>query len=336
MGAAGLLLAGCGDGGGSGTTEAQTDPQVQTERPERPEENLKSVEITLNGRPGPENIGVLTASHLGYFEDVGLDVHIHTPVSPTMPVKYVADRSVDLSITQQPQLVLAKEKGVPIVAIRSVLPQPTATMIWLEKSGVSGLSDLKGKTIAIQGIPFQKELLQIVLAQVGLTLADVKVERAEYQLVPALASGRADAIFGGSWNVEGVELDSRGLEPVVARMEDLEIPAFEELVLIARRDRLAKDPKSIRDFLAAMARGTAAALDDPEVAIGALEGRAGETSPVALRPRLEATLPLLSRSGRMSPDRANRLVAWMGEQGLVQQQLPAAALLTNRYWKPRS
>jgi putative hydroxymethylpyrimidine transport system substrate-binding protein len=293
-----LLLAGCGDEGGAETTETQTDRQEQTKRPQ-PSKNLKSVEITLDGYPNAENIGVWMAKELGYYEDVGLDVYIHTPVSPLLPVKYVNDRSVDLSVTNGPQVAVAKKKGVPIVAIASLLPQPTAAMIWLRKSKIGGLSDLKGKTIAIPGVPFQEDLLESVLEQAGLTLADVKLEKVEHLLVPALVSGRADAIFGGSWNIEGIELDSRGLKPVITRVEDLDLPPFEELVLITRRDRLAKDPKSIRAFTRALARGTAAAIEDPEAATEVLLEQSGKSNRKAIEAQLEATLPLLSKTGRM-------------------------------------
>jgi putative hydroxymethylpyrimidine transport system substrate-binding protein len=298
LAAAALLLAGCGDGGGAETVQTRTDPQGQTKPPE-PAKNLKGVEITLDGYPNAENVGVWMAQERGYFEDAGLDVSIHTPVSPLLPVKYVNDRNVDLAITSEPQVAVAKAKGVPIVAIRSILPRPTAAMIWPRKSKIDGLSDLRGKTIAIPGVPFQEDLLASVLAEAGLTLADVEVEQVEHDLVPALASGRADAIFGGSWNVEGIELDARGLDPVVTRVEDLEIPPYEELVLIARRDRLAKDPKSIRAFTRALARGTVAAIEDPEAAAEVLANQSLKPNRKAIEAQLEATLPLLSKTGRM-------------------------------------
>lgn len=296
MGAAVLLLAGCGDDGGAETAETRTDRQEQTERPEPPKKNLKSVEITLDGYPNAENVGVWMAKERGYFEDAGLDVYIHTPVTPLLPVKYVADRSVDLSITHQPQLAIAQEKGVPVVAVRSLLSQPTAAMIWLRKSKIGGLSDLKGKTIAISGVPFEEDLLEEVLAQAGLSFSDVKVEQVEHLLVPALVSGRADAIFGGSWNVEGIELEARGLKPVITRVEDLDLPTYKELILIARRDRLAKDPESIRAFATALARGTAAAVEDPEAATEVLLKQSGKSNRKAIEAQLEATLPLLSES----------------------------------------
>ena len=294
--AAVLMLAGCGDGGDVETAEPSDRPQ-QAERREPPK-NLKSVGLTLDGYSNAENVGVWMAQELGYFEEAGMDVEIYIPISPVLPVTNVALRRVDLSITQQPQLAMAKEEGVPVVAVRTLVPQPTGAMIWLGKSKIGGLSDLKGRTIAIAGLPYEEKLLVKVLAQAGLSPSDVKVKHVGHLLVPALVSGRADAIFGGSWNIEGIELDTRGLEPVITRVEDLDLPSYDELVLITRRDRLAKDPELIRAFVKAVDRGTAAAIEDPEAARDVLLVQGNENSSKAVEAQLDATLPLLSKAGR--------------------------------------
>jgi putative hydroxymethylpyrimidine transport system substrate-binding protein len=295
---------------------------------------MREVQVTLDGWEGPGNVGLVMAFERGYFADVGLDVSLYAPATPTRPIEYVVDGTDDLGISNQPQVVLAKEKGEPIVAVGSLISQPTMAMIWLKKSKIHGIASLKGKTIAVPGLPFQEAFLQSLLARAGLALDDVKVKDVGYKLVPALVSGRADAIFGGSWNVEGAELESRGLKPVITRVEDLGFPAYEELVVIARNDRVVEEPQLIRDFMSAVARGTAAAVEDPKGAIEAIE-KSVESNPESSRKdteaEIEATLPLLSKTGYMSPGQASRLVSWMHEEGSIQRKIPVSALLTNDY-----
>ncbi|HXQ89306.1 MAG TPA: ABC transporter substrate-binding protein, partial [Solirubrobacterales bacterium] len=197
-----------------------------------------------------------------------------------------------------------------------------------------GIEDLKGKTIAVPGLNFQRDLLGSLLKQAGLTLKDVKVKNVQYHLVPSLVKGRADAIFGGSANIEGIELKNRGLDPVVTPVKALGLPAYEQLVVIAREDRVAKEPEVIRGFMAALRRGTAAAIKNPRHAVEAIE-TGGEVNLEASRKdtkdELAATLPLLSRTGRMSPARVRRLVRWMHREGLIQRAPAVSSLLTNRY-----
>jgi ABC-type nitrate/sulfonate/bicarbonate transport system substrate-binding protein len=321
-----LLVSGCGSQGDADTAAPAS-------------QRIRNLTVTLNGYEGPENVGILMAQANGYFTDARLSVSILTPVLPTRPIQYVITRQDDLGVTQEPQLVLAKEKGAPVVAVGSLVNQPTAAMIWLKKSHIAGIGDLKGKTVAIPGLPFQEDLLGIALARYGLKLEDVEVEKVGYGLVEALVSGRADAIFGGSWNLEGAELETRGLKPVVIRPQNFGFPSYDEFMVVARPDFVAKEPGAIRDFMSAVTRGNAAAVEDPGAAVDAIE-KAGLGGPILGRKTLEAevaaTAPLLSKSGYMYSEEAIRLVDWMHEQGVIKSFPKPSMLLDNEYvpWRP--
>lgn len=316
------LLAGCGGGSEADTAESPLDP-------------WRPIVVTLDGLYSAENVGLVMALKQGYFEDANLGVELRNPIFPRRAIQYVTERAVDLAISHQPQVVLAKENGLDIVAAGSVVPEPTAAMIWLEKSKIGGLADLKGKTIGVYGLSFERGILESVLARAGLTLDDVKVKKVEHETVPDLVSGRIDATFGNSWNVEGAELEARGLEPVITRVQDLGIPSYDELVVVARSERLRKDPQLIPDFLSAVARGTEAAIEDPEAAVKAIveekENREEKPNKKGIEAAVEATLPLLSRDGYMDPDQAAGLIDWMHEEGIIERPLPVSELLTNEY-----
>lgn len=312
-----VALAGCGEGS-SGETVA-------------PREDVRELRVTLDGLVGAPNVGILIADAYGYFRDAGLDLTLSDPVLPVRPLPYVVGRSTEISVSHLPEVVLAQQKGDPVIAVGSVVPETTAAFIWLPEAKIDGIADLEGKTIAIPGLPFQERFLQNLLARAGLTLADVKIEDVGYDLVPALTRGRADAIFGGSWNVEGAELRAQGLRPVITRLQSLGVPSYEELVLIVRPDRLAKDPESIRDFIAAMDRGTAEALRDPEVAAEIVAYEEGKSLSPETKAEFEATLPLLSESGQMSEEKASQLVDWMYEQDMIKRKPSASELFTNEY-----
>ena len=67
-----------------------------------------------------------------------------------------------------------------------------------------------------------------------------------------MLSGRADAMLGGFRNVEGVDLAERGLRPRVVPVDELGIPTYDELVLVANSDAVEEDPEPIRLFIAAL------------------------------------------------------------------------------------
>jgi putative hydroxymethylpyrimidine transport system substrate-binding protein len=331
-----VLLAGCGGGGGSESTESNRAALLKAIT-SGSNEKFEELSLTLSGYEDAESAGVVLAEKSDYFTKVRLSVDVGVPAKPRRPIYYVSSETADIGISHAPEVVLAQERGAPIVAVGSVISQPTIAMIWLRKSRIDNIADLKGKTIGYPGLPFQKAFLQSVLARKGLTLDDVELKRVGYKLVPALADGRVDAIFGGSWTHEGIDLELRGLQPVITKAASLGLPAYDELVVITRADRLAKNPQSVSNFMSALARSTVAAVEDPRAAIKAIE-LGQEQDPEASREvteaEIKATFPLLSKDAYMDPRRASHLINWMYEEGMIQRRLPVSTLFTNRYLGP--
>ncbi len=162
--------------------------------------------LTLDFYPNPDHAGIYMAQKLGYFEEAGLDVSIHTPADPAAPIKLVAAGQTDLAISYEPEVLLAREQGLDVVAVGALVNRPLTSMIWLKKSGIKGVGGLRGKTIATAGIPYQDAYLKTILARANLTPSDVKAVNVGFGLLPALVGGSAQAMLGGFSNVEGVDL----------------------------------------------------------------------------------------------------------------------------------
>src|SRR5829696_5567600 len=291
--------------------------------------------LTLDFYPNPDHAGVYMAEKLGYFEDAGLDVTIQTPSDPAAPTKLVAAGQSDLAISYEPEVLLAHEKGLDVIAIGALVDRPLTSMIWLAKSGVKGIADLRGRTIATAGIPYQDAYLQTILARANLSPADVKAVNVGFGLLPAILGGQADAMLGGFSNVEGVDLRLRGKAPVVTPVDQLGVPTYDELVLVARRQSLEEDPDKFRLFLAALERGTEAAVEQPGAATSAITEANPDLEPKLAAAELEATLPLLGARtegqpyGYMDPQEWETFAGWMRDNGLIEGLPPTSDLLDN-------
>jgi putative hydroxymethylpyrimidine transport system substrate-binding protein len=308
-----LLLSGCGEK----NEEASGQPEPFT--------------LTLDFYPNPDHAGIYMAEKLGYFREAGLDVSIQTPSDPAAPIKQVAAGQTDLAISYEPEVVLAADQGLDVVAVGAIVDQPLTSLIWLKESKIGGIADLRGKTIATAGIPYQDAYLETILARADLAPADVKAVNVGYGLLPALVGGRAQAMLGGFRNVEGVDLRLRGKAPVVTPVDQLGVPTYDELVLAANREALEDDPTPIRLFLAALARGTAAAVEDRAATTKALLEANPDLDPRLTEAEVVATLPLLSRSGHMDPAAWERFVAWMRENGQISGEPAVEDLLSDDY-----
>src|SRR4051794_4871133 len=270
-----LALAACGE----------KSEEVSAER--------QSFSLTLDFYPNPDHAAIYMAQKLGYFDEAGLDVSMAPPSDPAAPVKQVAAGRTDLAISYEPEVALAREQGLDVVAVGALVNRPLTSLIWLKESGIKGVGDLRGKTVATAGIPYQDAFLKTILARVHLTPGDVKAVNVGFGLLPALAGGSAQAMLGGYSNVEGVDLRERGKAPVVTPVNQLGVPTYDELVFVTSREKLEEDPEKLRLFLAALQRGTEAAVAQPKAATKAILEANDGLEPKLTEAEMTATLPLL-------------------------------------------
>lgn len=331
-----VLIAGCGSGdrAESEATSAEGKAAAQTEKDAKPQpgskKELRTAWIAMDGWDTPETAGFGMAEKRGYFADAGLSILTLSPPSPKLTIKDVVSGLDAVGVANGPQVVMAKAKGAPIAILSTLIPEPTAALMWSKKSGIGGIADLKGKTIAIPGLSFQEGFLEVILARGGLTLDDVDVVTAGNDLVPALTSGRADAIFGGSWNVEGVAMKAEGLDPVIERVQNLGIPDYPELVLISRSDVPPEALELMHALAAAVARGGVDATEYPNQAVKALEagGEANpEIGPKTMGAQMQATIPMLASPTETDVGQLEHLVDWMHEEGMIEQPLKVSELV---------
>ncbi len=212
-------------------------------------------DLMLDYVVNPDHAGIYTATDKGYFDDEGLDVEIRLPPDPAAPIKQVAAGRVDLAISYQPEVVLAREQGLDVVAVAALVNGPLTSLISLPAAGIDDPADLEGTTVVDAGIPYQSAYLRTILDNAGVDPDTVEEVNVGFNLVPPLLSGKADAMLGGFLNVEGVQLEADGENPRVVPVDELGVPPYDELVLVADAERVRDDPGQIEDFLAALERG---------------------------------------------------------------------------------
>jgi putative hydroxymethylpyrimidine transport system substrate-binding protein len=316
---AALAVAACGSGGGGSGGDR--------------------FDLALDFYVNPDHAGIYTALENGYFEDAGLDVRPQVPSDPSAPIKQVAAGRVDLAISYEPEVVLARDQGLDVIAVAALVNGPLTSLISLPEAGIESAADLTGKTVVTAGIPYQAAYLETILNRAGVDPDSVDQVDVGFNLMQPLIAGRADAMFGGFLNVEGVDLAERGLDPRVVPVDRLGVPTYDELVLVADGDRLRDDPEPIRDFLAALERGTYAAARDPQAATDALVAAGNGLDPELTRAEVDKTLPRLLPPGDMpygwmDPKRWQRFADYLYDAGQVETGPNAADLLTNALLPP--
>jgi putative hydroxymethylpyrimidine transport system substrate-binding protein len=296
--------------------------------------NPQPFSVALDFYVNPDHAGIFEAIDNGYFKDAGLDVQPQTPSDPSAPIKEVATGRVDLAVSYEPEVLLAHDQGLPVKAVAALVPTPLTSMIWLKDSGIKGVKDLRGKTIATAGIPYQDAYLKTILDKAGLTTSDVNTVDVQQGLLPALIGGRAQAMLGGFLNVEGVDLQLAGKDPTVRPVDKLGIPTYNELVLVANSDTLDSESQNIRLFLDALQRGTEAAVADPASATKDILEAGKGLDPKTTAAEMRKTLPLLAQKdakhyGYMDPNQWKQFAQFFADNGIIKALPSTEDVLTN-------
>jgi putative hydroxymethylpyrimidine transport system substrate-binding protein len=308
-----VILAACGEKTEKGTPSAA---------------HTQTLSLMLDWFPNADHVGLYRGIAEGDFARVGLNIDVHTPSDPSLPLKLVEAGKVDLAISYEPELYLARNQNLPLVSIAAIVQKPLTSIISLASKKITSVAKLRGKTVGDAGIPYQHAYLDTILTHAGGPVSSVKEVNVGANLVPAMLSKRVDATLGGFWNYEAIQLAQLHKRPNVIRVDSVGVPNYDELVVVAKRDTLVKKADEIRRFVQALARGYEAVRTNPQAGVASLlAANPGLVSSFQLA-AVQATLPAFFPAGNghpwgyQDPTQWNVYGQWMLAQHLISN--PAA------------
>ena len=294
---------------------------------------MTSTTVLLDWFPNPDHIALYLAQKDGDFTKQHLNVTFQSPSNSTDALKLVSLGQVPLAISYEPQTIVAATDNLNVAAVAAMIPTPLNSLIISGKSGVSSPAGLKGKTVGTDGDPTSAQMLKAVLKKYNMSLSQIKLVTVNEGLVPAMVSNKVSAIISGYRNVEGIQLASLGLKPKVYPVDTQGVPNYDELVIIANKSKLASDPAyrtMVKEFLAGLGQGAAAAQASPAAALAALSPVAKGYSPALLKQMVYATAPLLKNPagfGSMSVSQWQGFANWMKSDGLLTKSVQASSVV---------
>jgi putative hydroxymethylpyrimidine transport system substrate-binding protein len=325
----GLMLAACS----AVTSEPGTAHIVDSEPDSVP---LTKVSVALDWFPWSNHAGLYVARERGYFAEEGLDVEIFTPGDPSTVLQTVASGRDDFGISYQTDLLIARQKDVPVVSVMALVQHPLNSVMALETSGISTPKDLVGKKIGSPAIPSDELLLGTMLKSEGKTVSDIELINVGYSLVPALISGEVDAIIGAYWVHESISAVNQGFPVNIMRLEEHGVPDFYELVMVTNEDMIAKNPDLVQRFVRGVSRGYQDAIADPRGAVQLLKDVRPEVDLEIENPGVDLLAPMWEPDGGrgfgwQEEARWVDYAQWMEESGLLEAGADAQAAFDNSF-----
>jgi putative hydroxymethylpyrimidine transport system substrate-binding protein len=251
----------------------------------------KQFNVMLDFFPNADHAALYSAIAAGDFRAVGLDVRPQIPAEPADPLKLLAAGKVDMAISYEPELLLARDQGLKLVSIAALVQRPLTSIIALPGKHVTSVASLNGKRVGTAGIAYQAAELRTALLSAGVNPSSVKEANVGFNLVPAMLSGKVAATLGGFWNYEAIQLRLLHKHPTVIPVDQAGVPSYDELVLVVREDEARTRGQDLRAFLQALTRGEREVRANPSAAASLVVKANPSLEPKLQLASIEQTLP---------------------------------------------
>lgn len=289
----------------------------------------RKVSIMLDWYPNAVHSIIYAGIDQGYFEEAGLELDIKIPADTTDPLRMVATGDVDFAMNYQPQVVMARAEQIPVVGVAPIVRHPLNWLMVPESGDVQSPKDLEGKTVAYPAIPMNEALVNTIIETDGGDPSKVNLVDVNWDLMPAITTGNADAISGGYINHERVLLERndhpmRAFNPV-----DYGVPDYYELILVTSERLAENDPELVKTFVDILAKGFEYVQANPEEALDKLLERQDSSFPLEKeveRESLNILLPLMTSNGEaqfgeQSEQSWAAVIEWMKKTDLIQADI---------------
>ena len=303
-----LVLAGCGEKQETVTGAASSAQQLT---------------LMLDWFPNADHVGIYQALAEGDFTKADLGVHIQVPSDPATPLKLLAAGKVDAAISYEPEVMLARDQGLPLVSVAAIVQRPLTSIVSIGSKHITRPAQLRGKRVGDAGIAYQHAYLTTILQKAGVSPGSVKEINVGANLVPAMLSGRVDATLGAFWNYEAIQLAQLRKHPNVIHMEEVGVPTYDELVVVVRKNMIVNHPDVVRRLVQALARGYESTRRNPHEAVANLVRASSGLDPKLQLASVRATLSSFFPSnpsepwGWQSPTEWNAYGQWMLNEHLI-------------------
>jgi len=279
--------------------------------------------VMLDWFVNPDHGPLIVAQARGYFADEGLEVELIEPADPNDPPKLVAAGKADLAVSYQPQLHLQVDNDLPLMRVGTLVATPLTTLLVLADGPVREIADLKGGKVGFSVGGFEDVMLQAMFARHGFSTADVELINVNFALSPALISGQVDAVIGAYRNFELNQLDILGKQGRAFYVEEEGVPAYDELIIVAHRDRWQRP--EVAGFIRALERGVQFLINHQDESWRLFTGYKAGLDDELNRRAWRDTLPRFAlRPGALDQGRYRRFAAFMRDAGMIKTIPPLA------------
>jgi len=299
------------------------------------DQSITEVRLALDWYPNANHAGIFIAQEKKYFLKEGLKVEIYTPSDPSTVLQTVGAGNDEFGISYQPDLILARDKGIPVISVGAIVQHPLNVVMFLKEKQIKSPKDLKGRKIAYPGIPLNEAILDTMLKFDGLSgIEDVEMINTGWDLVPPVIGKKVDACIGCYISHETIMAANEGYPVEVMHFTDWGVPDYYELILIIGDKYLKENKDVIRRFTKALQQGYEDAMKSPDDAIKILSLN-NEIDLNIETPGIKILQDFWDDGdgfGFQSSSKWSKFILWMKEKDLIDNNILVESVFSNQFF----
>ncbi|MCM3569543.1 ABC transporter substrate-binding protein [Neobacillus mesonae] len=300
------------------------------------DKGLQKVSLMLDWYPNAVHSFLFTADEKGYFKEQGLDVDIEMPADTNDPLRLVAAGKIDMAMSYQPEVLVARGEDIPVQSFSAIVRHPLNQVMVPKEGTIKSPKDLAGKTVGYPSIPLDEAIIDTMVNADGGDTKKVKMVDVGWDLIPAMATKKTDALIGGYINHEKLLLDKEGHPMRTLNPADYGVPDYYELVMVGSEKGLKEKPDVYKKFITAMTKGQKYVEAHPGEGLSILLKHEEKSSPLEKdieTKSLDILLPLMDAKdkpfGYQDPETWKKVGEWLKDNKVIDQKVNAADAFVN-------
>ncbi|MBL0421907.1 ABC transporter substrate-binding protein [Ramlibacter sp. AW1] len=314
---------------------AQTQAASACDRP--PE--AKEISVMADWLPWASQGPIVAAQLKGFYKDEGITVNLMSPANPADPIRLVAAERVTFSLTYVPEVMMAREQGIPIVSVGTTMRVLSSGLFFKGEKPIKSAADLKGMTLGVGPKQDAQAFLSTVLEAGGLTRNDVKIVDPGFAHKEMILTDRIDAAHGltyGEGMVANDQMIAQGNKGAGWLMyTDFGVPKMYYQLLVGNENWIEKNAATTCRFLRATRKGVEEWRTNPQEAISWIAAKNTQfTKPQHEKMHQMTATHWTGPSGEVF--RQDEKVwaearDWALKRQIIKKTVPATTYFTNRF-----
>lgn len=301
-------------------------------RQESPEKQREKVVVRLKWLHQAQFAGFYYAQQAGYYDAEGLDVTLNPGGVDFPAIQMVSGGSEQFGVTAADQILLAREKGVPIVTLAVIYRKSPMVYFSLKGSGISKPRDFVGKRVGIKLGGNEEVTYRAMMRRLGINMKSIQEIPVKYDITP-LFTGKVDVWPGYAIN-EPIVAQEKGYEVTLIWPSDYGVNMYADAIFTTE-EIIRSRPELLLRFLRATLKGWRDAINDQTKAVDYTLKYSDKLQKDHETAMLKASIELLQPDndpiGWMSKERWEEMQRLLLEQKFMKQAVPIDDVFTMRF-----